>query len=166
MVGPFGAALMQRFGIRHVVVGALIIMAVSTAGSFFMTRPWQLILSWGLLSGLGSGCVAPVLAATITARWFAARRGLVMGLLTASTATGTLIFLPGLAAIADYFGWQPVVLTVAAGAAVMVPFVLWLLPESPASIGMKRYGAATDQADPARDHRNLIALAFGTLCAR
>jgi MFS family permease len=163
MVGPFGAALMQRFGIRRVIVGALIIMALATAGSSFMTRPWQLVLSWGLLSGLGSGCVAPVLAATVTARWFAARRGLIMGILTASTATGTLIFIPGLAAIATYAGWQPVVLTVAAGTAVMVPFVIWLLPERPSSIGLHRYGAAADQADPEPDRRNLLALAFGTL---
>ncbi|HVY99839.1 MAG TPA: MFS transporter [Dongiaceae bacterium] len=163
MVGPFGAALMQRFGIRRVVVGALILMALATGTSFFMTRPWQLIVLWGLLSGVGSGCVAPVLAATITARWFATRRGLVMGLLTASTATGTLIFLPGLAAIAGYFGWRPVVLTVAAGAAVMVPFVLWLLPESPSSIGLKRYGTPAGEKDPEPDRRHLIALAFGTL---
>ena len=163
MVGPFGAALMQRFGIRRVVVTALILMACATSASFFMTRPWQLILLWGMLSGLGSGCVAPVLAATITARWFATRRGLIMGILTASTATGTLIFMPGLAAIADYAGWQPVVLTVAAGTLLMVPFVLWLLPESPSSIGLKRYGASADEADAGPDRRNLIALTFGTL---
>jgi MFS family permease len=163
MVGPFGAALMQRFGVRRVVVGALVLMALATSCSFFMTRSWQLVVLWGLLSGLGSGCVAPVLAATITARWFATRRGLVMGILTASTATGTLIFIPGLAAIAEHVGWQAVVLTVAAGAAVMIPFVLWLLPESPASIGFSRYGATADLPDPAPDHRNLIALAFGTL---
>ena len=163
MVGPFGAALMQRFGIRRVVVVALALMALTTGASFFMTQPWQLVVLWGLLSGLGSGCVAPVLAATITARWFAARRGLIMGILTASTATGTLIFLPGLAAIAQYFGWQPVVLTVAAGAALMIPFVLWLLPESPASIGLKRYGTPEGAEDPSPDRRNLVSLAFGTL---
>jgi predicted MFS family arabinose efflux permease len=128
-----------------------------------MTQSWQLVLLWGVLSGLGSGCVAPVLAATITARWFATRRGLVMGILTASTATGTLIFLPGLAAIADFAGWRPVVLTVAAGALVMVPFVLWLLPEWPSDIGLKRFGAAAGEAIPGPDRRNLIALAFGTL---
>jgi len=163
MVGPFAAALMQRFGIRRVVTSALALMALSVGSSYFMTEPWQLVLFWGLLSGLGSGCVAPVLAATVTARWFAARRGLIMGVLTASTATGTLIFLPALAALAQFSGWRSVALAVAAGAAIMIPLVLWLLPETPGSIGLRRFGAPIDQPDPAPDRRRLLALAFGTL---
>src|SRR6185295_5117873 len=97
-----------------------------------------------------------VLAATIVARWFSVRRGLIMGLMTASTATGTLIFIPGLAWIAEHGGWQPVVLAVAAGTAIMIPVVYFLLPEWPSDIGLRRYGAAPDEADPAQDRRNLM----------
>src|SRR6185295_1702246 len=104
-----------------------------------------------------------VLAATITARWFSVRRGLIMGLMTASTATGTLIFIPGLAWIVEHGGWQPVVLVVAAVTALMIPFVLFLLPEWPSDIGLRRYGAPADEADPTPDRRNIIALSFGTL---
>ncbi|HVO01388.1 MAG TPA: MFS transporter [Candidatus Cybelea sp.] len=163
LMGPFAAALMQRFGIRRVVSIALALMSVSIGASYFMTQAWQLILLWGLLSGIGSGCVAMVLAATIVARWFSVRRGLIMGIMTASTATGTLIFIPGLAWIAEHGGWQPVVLVVAAGAAIMIPVVLFLLPEWPSDIGLRRYGATPDEADPKPDHRNLLALSFGTL---
>ncbi len=85
LAGPFAAAVMQRFGIRRTVLGALALMSVSTAASYFMTAPWQLFLTWGLLSGIGSGAVANVLGATIVNRWFTTNRGLVMGLLTAST---------------------------------------------------------------------------------
>ena len=98
LAGPFAAAVMQRFGIRRTVLGALVLTSASTGASYFMTAPWQLFMSWGLLSGIGSGAVANVLGATIVNRWFTTNRGLVMGLLTASTATGTLIFMPGLAA--------------------------------------------------------------------
>jgi MFS family permease len=163
LMGPFAAALMQRFGIRLVISVALAIMSLSIAASYFMTEAWQLILLWGLLSGIGSGAVAMVLAATIVGRWFTARRGLIMGVMTASTATGTLIFMPGLAWIVEHGGWQPVVLVVAAGTAVMIPVVLWLLPEWPADLGLRRYGATSEEADPAPDRRNLIALSFGTL---
>jgi len=154
---------MQRFGIRRVISIALVIMSLSIAASYFMTEAWQLILLWGLLSGIGSGCVAMVLAATIVARWFTARRGLIMGVMTASTASGTLVFIPGLAWIVEHGGWQPVVLVVAAGTALMIPVVLLLLPEWPSDIGLRRYGATLEEADPAPDRRNLVALSFGTL---
>src|SRR5690349_2901773 len=124
LMGPFAAALMQRFGIRRVITIALAIMSLAIGASYFMTQSWQLILLWGLLSGIGSGCVALVLAATIVARWFTTHRGLIMGIMTASTATGTLIFMPGLAWIVEHGGWRPVVLVVAAGTAVMIPVVL------------------------------------------
>jgi MFS family permease len=57
LAGPFAAAVMQRFGIRRTVLGALALMSVSTGMSYFMTAPWQLFMSWGLLSGIGSGAV-------------------------------------------------------------------------------------------------------------
>ncbi|HTU61834.1 MAG TPA: MFS transporter, partial [Polyangiales bacterium] len=104
LMGPFAAALMQSFGIRRVVVAALLLMAVATGSSVFMTQHWQLVATWGVLSGIASGCVTVVLGATIVNRWFVTRRGLMMGLLTASTATGSLIFIPLLAMLAERNG--------------------------------------------------------------
>ena len=113
LTGPFAAAAMQRFGVRPTVMVALAMMAVSSAVSLFMTAPWQLILTWGVISGIGSGCITNVLAATIVNRWFVTNRGLIMGLFAASTSTGTLVFIPALSAIAESHGWKPVVLCVA-----------------------------------------------------
>jgi len=97
-------------------------------------------------------------------RWFSTHRGLMMGLLTASTATGTLIFLPGLAAIAEYAGWRSVVLTIAAVCALLLPLVLWLMPERPSDIGLTRYGAAPDEpVEASAPSGNLFALTLGTL---
>ena len=163
MVGPFAAALMQSFGIRRTLVAALLLMAASTAASSLMSQPWQLMLTWGVLSGLGSGCVAIVLGATIVNRWFVTNRGFVMGLLTASTATGTLLLLPALAAIAEAGGWRPVVLTVAAVTAAIVPFVLVFLPERPADIGLVPYGANGDAASAKEPTRDPLAAALGGL---
>src|SRR6267378_7995965 len=131
MVGPFAAALMQTFGIRRTLISALVLMSVATAASAFMTEPWHLVLTWVVLSGLGTGCVAMVLGATVVNRWFATNRGLVMGLFAASTATGTLIFIPVLSAIAQDHGWKPVVICVAAAMAFLIPLVFFLLPERP-----------------------------------
>ncbi|MFX8145353.1 MFS transporter, partial [Acinetobacter baumannii] len=73
-----------------IVVSALVL-------SLGMTQVWQLVALWGVVIGLGTGMTALVLGATIATRWFAARRGLVIGIMTASVATGQLVFLPLLA---------------------------------------------------------------------
>src|SRR4051794_2935480 len=141
LCGPFAAALMQQLGIRRTVALALALIAAATALSTLMTQPWQLVLTWGLLVGLGCGVVAMVLGATIVNRWFVERRGLAMGILTASTATGQLVFLPGFAWLAQTEGWQSVAWVVAVVAASMVPLVLPLVRERPAQLGLRAYGA-------------------------
>ena len=100
LMAPFAAALMDRFGIRRVVSIALVLVAVGSAATVFMTEAWQLVLCWGLLVGLGVGSIAMPFVATITGRWFVRSRGLVTGVLTAASATGQLIFLPLVAALA------------------------------------------------------------------
>ena len=99
LTAPFAAALMERFGIRRVVMCALLVVALGSGLTVFMTTSWQLILLWGVLVGLGTGSMALSLVATVTGRWFVARRGLVSGILTAGGAAGQLIFLPLVAAI-------------------------------------------------------------------
>jgi MFS family permease len=163
LMGPFAAALMQQLGIRRTVLLALALLSSSVAASTFMTEPWQLVLSWGLAVGLGSGVVALVLGAMIVNRWFAKHQGLVMGVITASTATGQLVFLPMLAAVAQNHGWRPVVWIAALGAAAMIPLVALLVPESPAAIGLKPYGAAEDGEIAAPVRANPLAVAFATL---
>lgn len=162
LVGPFAAALMQSFGIRRTLLTALALMAGSTALSTLMTDSWHLIASWGVMSGLGSGAVALVMGATVTNRWFVSNRGLVMGLLTASTATGTLVFIPILSAIAEAGGWQPVAWTVAIACAALIPLVFWLLPERPGDMGLIPYGAS-EAAPPAPPAQNPLVFAVSAL---
>ena len=87
LTGPFAAALMDRFGLRVVTVGALITVSTGALLTTIMSSPWQLYLLWGVVVGLGTGCMASVLAATVAGRWFVQRRGLVLGALTAGTGT-------------------------------------------------------------------------------
>ena len=102
LMGPFAAAFMNRFGVRaRDGRRAVILIAARAPGSLAMTQVWQLILLWGVVVGIGTGLTAMVLAATVATRWFTTRRGLVMGLLAASTATGQLVFLPLIAEITD-----------------------------------------------------------------
>ncbi|TIW07169.1 MAG: MFS transporter, partial [Mesorhizobium sp.] len=112
LTGPFAAALMERIGLRRTLLGSLAVMSGSTALSLLMTEPWHLFITWGVLSGIGSGAVASVLGATIVNRWFKTNRGLMMGLMSASSATGMLVFLPVIASLAQSGGWKPVAIAV------------------------------------------------------
>ncbi|MEV4946293.1 MFS transporter [Streptomyces sp. NPDC053755] len=140
LTAPFAAALMDRFGIRRVVAVALSVIAVGSLLTVWMTAAWQLVLFWGVLVGLGSGSMALAFAATVTNRWFVARRGLVTGVLTAAGASGQLVFLPLLSWLVENHGWRPASVTVALSALAVVPFVWLLLRDHPADVGLAPYG--------------------------
>jgi MFS family permease len=144
LTGPFVTALMQTIGVRRTILAALVLLALGAGGSAFVTRPWELYLTWGLLVGLGAGATGFGVAATLANRWFVARRGLVIGLLTASNASGQLVFLPALAALAINFGWVSVPIAVTLLVLAMVPFVWFLLAESPGEAGIGPYGAEAE----------------------
>ncbi|WP_159981458.1 MFS transporter [Novosphingobium sp. 18050] len=146
LVGPFAAALMMSVGIKRTMLAGLALMAVSTFISQWMSAPWHYVLTWGVLSGIGSGAVASVLGAAVVNRWFATRQGLVMGLLSASTATGALVFLPFLAWLTEGGAWKPVALAVSLGCAALIPAVAFLVPERPEDRGLRRFGEAPDTA--------------------
>ncbi|WP_155402404.1 MFS transporter, partial [Ralstonia solanacearum] len=105
LTGPFAAASMQYFGIRPTVLGALAVLIAGTALSAMMRQPWQMVLLWGVMVGGGTGVAAITLGATVVNRWFTTHRGLAMGILTASSATGQLVFLPMMAAVVEHHGW-------------------------------------------------------------
>jgi sugar phosphate permease len=149
LTAPFAAALMDRFGMRRVVAWALLLVAAGSGLTVFMSTSVELILLWGVLVGLGTGSMALAFVATVTGRWFVARRGLVTGVLTAGGAAGQLIFLPILAVIVADRGWRAASLVVAAAALAVVPLVLWLLRDYPADLGRPPYGGTEVLPPPA-----------------
>ncbi|WP_405165678.1 MFS transporter [Nocardia sp. NBC_01499] len=141
LISPFAAALMDRFGIRKVVSCALLLVAAGAGLTVFMTQPWQLMLTWGLLVGVGVGSMSMPFVATITGRWFVRQRGLVTGVLTAAGATGQLVFLPLVSMLAHEHGWRLPSLIVAGAALVVVPLVLLFIRDFPSDVGVTAYGA-------------------------
>jgi MFS family permease len=149
LMSPFAAALMDRFGIRKVVGTALVLVATGSGLTVFMTSAWQLLLCWGLLVGIGTGSMSMAFVATVSVRWFVARRGLVSGVLTAANATGQLIFLPLVAALTDRHGWRPASVTVALASLSVVPLVLLAMRDHPHDLGLRAYGATDADPGPA-----------------
>ncbi|WP_226346721.1 MFS transporter [Agilicoccus flavus] len=150
LMSPFAAALMDRFGVRRVVSIALTLVAAGTGLTIFMREPWQLMALWGAVVGIGTGSMSMTFVATMSSRWYVRRRGLVSGILTAGNATGQLVFLPLIAALAGHHGWRTASLVVAAVSLLTVPVVLLLLRDHPHDLGLHAYGATADDPGPAR----------------
>jgi MFS family permease len=140
LFGPFAAAFMNRFGLRRVMICAAMLIVVGLIASLAMTRVWQLILLWGVVVGVGTGLTAVVLAATVATRWFTKRRGLVVGLLTASSATGQLIFLPLIAELTERFGWRWALIFVCGLLAAAGLVALALMRDRPSDLNLPAYG--------------------------
>jgi MFS family permease len=140
---------MNRYGLRNVTLAALLIVGSALVASLAMTKVWHLILLWGVVIGIGTGMTALVLGATIAARWFSARRGLVVGILTASVATGQLVFLPLLASVTERMGWRIALLLVCAMLALAAFAVLLVMRDRPSDVGLRPFGDQGKEPLPA-----------------
>src|SRR3954454_136072 len=145
--GPFAAAFVERYGVRRVITVAVLGIALGAGLSTRMTAPWQLDVLWGLVNAAATGAISVPLGAMIANRWFVKRRGLVTGLLTASNATGQLIFLPLLAYIVTHWGWRYAAGTAAAVAlGLVLPLALVVMRDRPYDVGLPPFGGA--ELDP------------------
>jgi MFS family permease len=154
---------MERFTVRKVVMSALTIVAISASSTIFINQPWHLWALWGVGVGIGAGSMALVFAATVANRWFIERKGIVVGALTAASASGQLVFLPMLSHFALTYGWKSVSLTVGGAAALMVPFIFFFLKEKPELIGTTPYGAPDNWQPPAPNQLSAGRIAIDTL---
>ena len=164
-VGPFAAAVMDRFGPRRTIALALAVTAAGVALTPAMSAAWQLLALWGVLVGLSTGFVGAYLAAFIAARWFATREGFVVGILTAGYAAGQLVFLPTMAALAASAGWRIASLVLVAAVVALLPVIAVLMRDRPEDLRLARYGEASGAQPAAPPAGNPVAVAFRALAA-
>lgn len=162
LMGPIAAALMAKYGLRRVVAWALVTVSLGALSTTWMQSLWQYVALWGVVVGIGAGCMSTILASNVANRWFVKRKGLVMGSLMAANAAGGLLFLPLLSGLADHQGWRWVSRTIGFSALLMVPLVLLFLKNRPEDVGVVAYGAPADWKSP-EPASNPIRLAWSTL---
>src|SRR5215471_3594481 len=149
LMAPFAAALLNRYGLRNITLLAQLVIVSALIASLAMTNVWHLMLLWGVVIGIGTGMTAMVLGATIAARWFVARRGLVVGILSASVATGQLVFLPLLAKLTEQLGWRIALTLVCMMLGVAAFAVLMVMRDRPGDVGLRPFGDEGTEPLPA-----------------
>jgi predicted MFS family arabinose efflux permease len=164
LVGPFSASFVERFGLRRMMTGCLLMMLIGMLMLPFISASWELLPILGIFMGLAVGALAMVMAAIIANRWFFARRGMVMGLLSGATAAGQLIFIPSLAQLVEHFGWRTATFTASTVLLVVIPLVWLLMRDTPAEMGLQPYGALPNAPPaPGRSFANPVTAAFEAL---
>ena len=158
-MGPFSAGLIERYGVRAMHTTAISLIITGLLSALLMTQLWHLVLLWGLVVGVGTGLTAVVLGAIVSTRWFSRHRGLVLGMLTASNATGQLVFLPFAAWLVSHVGWRMALIPSIAALSVAALLVVLFMRDRPADVGLLPLGDTV--APPVPPRQSPITQAFG-----
>ncbi|MFE8701499.1 MFS transporter [Cytobacillus sp. FJAT-54145] len=162
--GPFMAALIESYGLKKMMIGAMSTLLLGISLTYVMQDTWQLILIWGIIIGLGSGLFLTVLSPYVANRWFEKRRGLAIGILTASTATGQLILLPVLAYIIENYSWRLAISLILVLAVMMFVIIVLFMRNTPKEAGVLPYGLEKEEEVPSEPaKRNPVVVAFSVL---
>jgi MFS family permease len=131
--------LTDKFGPRLVMTFCGIFLGL---GYFLMSRLdaiWQLYLFYGVIIGIGmSGSFIPLVSTVV--RWFVDRRGVMTGIVTASTGVGALIGPPVANLLISKFSWRVSFLVLGGIAFAVIVLSAQLLRRDPAQVGQRPYG--------------------------
>ena len=159
--GPFMAALLEVIGLKKMMLISMATLLTGIMLTFIMNQSWQLIIIWGIIIGLGSSLFLTVVSPYVANHWFEKKRGLAVGILTASTATGQLILLPILATIIDNYSWRWAIGLIMILIFIMLIIIFLFMKNTPKDVGILPYGQEEDtQESNETQKENPIVIAF------
>lgn len=123
-IQPIAGAIADRFGPARVLLGGLLLLALGSALTPFMSSTWGLVFSLGLLSAIGSGAGSfSVLIGAATNRLPLEARGAASGVINAGGSFGQFVFAPVLQKLIQTIGWMGAMWTLAAMTLAALPLV-------------------------------------------
>jgi MFS family permease len=140
--GPIVGWLADQWGPRRVIFVSAILLGLGAMLSARVSALWQIYITCGVLMGLGAGGVGMSTGAALAARWFEARRGLVMGLVGGAMSAGQLVIVPLAVWFTLRYGWRQSFLYLGVLLLVIaLPLTVLFIRDDPAQKGLKAYGA-------------------------
>lgn len=162
--GPFMAALLEVIGLKKMMIVSMATLFTGIMLTLIMNQSWQMIMIWGVIIGLGASLFLTVVSPYVANHWFEKRRGLAVGILTASTATGQLILLPVLAAIIEKYSWRWAIALFMVLSFIMLIIILLFMKNTPKDVGILPYGLEKERQESNKgEKKNPIVLAFNGL---
>src|SRR5438034_4654193 len=140
--GPLVGLALDRFGARLTASVGTLVLVLSLVLTAFVRNYWDFAVVYGVLLPLGLAVTGPVMASGVVARWFSARRGTALSLLGSASMTGMSLLVPLVTWLILTTGWRTTYVLIAVGVLVgMLPISLWVIRESPESMGLAADGA-------------------------
>ena len=164
-MAPFSAALMLRIGTTKSVLISMIFTISGLFGITLIFEKWHLFFSVAICLGLASGIIGVGFSATIATRWFTAKRGLVVGIITAAFAAGQLLFLPLMAWITTVYDWRMAVLPCLFGSSVCGFLFILFGKNWPSELKLPSYGDKDIYIPPPPSKEGIIYVTFSNLAA-
>jgi MFS family permease len=164
--GPVAGLALDRFGVRATASVGTLLLVLSLVLTGLVQGVWDFALVYGVLLPLGLAVTGPVVASGVVARWFSARRGTALSLLGSASMTGMSLLVPLVTWLILTTGWRATYMLIGLGVlAIMLPLSLWVIRESPESMGLAPDGAAaeTTAASAAARQRVAASTAMQTL---
>ncbi|MFC1944880.1 MFS transporter [Chloroflexota bacterium] len=106
VVAPIVGISVVKFGARKNMIYGTILLAAGVSLMYFVNHIWQLIFFRGVLITIGVGFSLLIPTTTVATNWFVKRRGLALGIITASGGLGGFIFPLIIVVLISGIGWR------------------------------------------------------------
>jgi len=142
---PLMGLALDRFGARATTSVGTLVLVVSLILTGRVSNVWEFAAVYGVLVPVGLAATGPVIASGVVARWFSRRRGTALSVLGSASMTGMSLLVPFVTWLILALGWRATYVLIGLGVlALMLPLCLWVIRESPESMGLAADGAAPE----------------------
>lgn len=146
MISAFGSPLMgrlmDRYGPLVVIETGVLLMGAGLLLAAFVSTPWHLYLTLGMLVGLGGVCLGYTGQGLYLPNWFVRRRGLATSIAYSGVGLGSIALLPWVQTVIAAHGWRAAAATLGTVVlAVLLPLNL-LVRRRPEDLGLTPDGDA------------------------
>jgi MFS family permease len=147
LFGPLTGIILDRVGARATAVSGTLILVASLLLTGLVRTFWDFFLVYGVLLSFGLALCGPVLASGVTARWFNKRRGTALSMLASASMVGMSVLVPIVTVLILNLGWRSAYMLIGVWVLViLLPVSLWVIRESPESMGLGMDGSTPEPA--------------------
>ena len=139
--------LIDKIGGKRVITIGGLLLIIGFALMSFVRELWQLYVVFGFILSVAVSMTHTVPAQSVGRKWFIKRSGLVAGLLIAAFSISTALLAPFITQSAAGFGWRTTFLFAISLGVIIVLFALFVIKDSPESVGLRPYGADEESTE-------------------
>ena len=156
VISPFIGRMMDARGPRFVIEIGVLFTVAGLLGANWITSPWTLYLTLGLLVGVGANCLGYSVHSQFLPNWFVRRRALAIGIAFSGVGVGSILVLPWLQGLILSEGWRSACWSLGVLIAVVLVPINLLVSKRPEDLGLLPDGEKPAAAGAAQKKSNVV----------